>query len=199
MNKALFNIQPNFLEEDYNFWEDNRHLVYMKPYSVLYNRDTSDNQHISSKEMIMIFLLNDPDPELNKFYRMSYKERLQMLKETYCTYFDEENPDIKICLESYDILSLTPVELALKQEIDSMIDRARIYRNTPYTLDRTEIDNNGRAITIKGTATQLDQMRARTPKLMENYDKIEAKYIEQKTQARVRGGRRRSKAEEKLL
>jgi predicted RNA-binding protein with EMAP domain len=199
MNKALFNIQPNFLDEDYNFWEDNRHLVYMKPYSKLYDRDESNEHKFSSKEMVMIFLLSDPNPELNKFYRMSYKERLEMLKETYFEDFDEEDNIIVQCLESYEILSLSPVELALKQEIDSMIDRARVFRNTPYTLDRTEIDNNGRALTIKGTATQLDQMRAKTPKLMENYDKIEAKYIQEKTQARLRGGRKRSKAEEKLL
>ena len=83
MNDGLVNISPDFTNEKYNFWNDNMQLSIMKPFSNLYHRDDSENKTVSSKEMVVIFFMCDPDAEKNKFYRMPTAKRLDMLKDTY--------------------------------------------------------------------------------------------------------------------
>lgn len=184
--------------KDQNFWEINPQLTLHKPFSELYNNDKSKNKEDSSLDAWMIFFLTDPDPTKNTFYRIPYQQRLATLQETYHEHFNPSEPIVKTCLEQYPQLILTAVERSLKEEIDSMVQRAELLRNTPYTLDKTTVENN-KAITIKGTATQLDSMRAKTPKLYENYEKLQQKFIKQQEDTRIRGGRKETASEKGLL
>lgn len=187
MNDGLVNVTNDFTEEDYNFWEDNMQLSIMKPFSDIYNRDTSENKKVSSKEMACIFFMCEPDPDKNKFYRIQEQERLEMLKETFYSDFNEEDELIKQCIEEYPFLNLSAVKRALKEEIDSMRKRASFIANFDYE-DKSISD-------IKN----FDMIRKATPQILEAYEKIEEKFLKEKTSSRIRGGRRKSKAEQKLL
>jgi len=187
MNDGLVNIAPDFTNEKYNFWNDNMQLSIMKPFSRLYNRDEDKNKRISSKEMVCVFFMCDPDPEKNKFYRIPYQERLSMLKETYYSDFDETDEDIILCLEEYPHQCLSAAKKALKEEIDSMIQRSKFIRNFDYeNSSLTDIE-------------KLDRIRSKTPALLKNYEEIESKFLKEKTETRIKGGRKKSKSEQKLL
>lgn len=207
MKDGLINIAPDFTRDNYNFWNDNMQLSIMKPFYYLYDRDTTEDKIISSKEMVVIFFMCDPDPELNKFYRMNHIQRLEMLKETYYPDFDDNDEYIKQCLEQYPVLLLSSIKRALKEEIDTLVDRSEVLRTSPYTLnyyltDETGnyiLNNSGLPIKMEGTAQLLDTLRSKTPKLFEDYAKLEARFIAEKTESRIKGGRKRSKSESKLL
>lgn len=166
-----------------NMWEQNPQLTIMKPFSHIYERDSSESKLTSSAEMWMVFFLCDPDPDKNKFYRIPYSKRLEMLKETYCTYFDESNDLISDCINKYPVLCLTAVERSLKLEIDSMVvltDYIAKYDYTAATLDEIK---------------KIMDIRSKTPKVLEGYEKLQQKFIKQQQESRVKGGRRRSKSE----
>lgn len=183
MHDGLVNIAPDFLKEGYNFWEDNMQLAIMHPFSQLYNRDNSKNKTISSKEMVCIFFLSEPDPQMNKFYRITEEERLSMLKDTYHPDFDEQDEIIAECIEAWPEL-LSAVKRAMKEEIDSMRERAKFIRNFDYkTAPLADIE-------------KLDRIRAKTTALLEGYEKIKNKFLKEKDAARVVGGRRESKSEQ---
>lgn len=187
MNNEFVVVSNDFNEPNYNFWDDNPQIAILKPFNLLYNRDKSKKKTTSSKEMVVIFFLSEPDSEKNKFYRVPPVERLEMLKETFYSEFNEEDDVIKECLTSYPNLCLSPVERALKEEIDSLVKRQQFISNFNYegaTLDQIKT---------------IDIIRSKTMALYDNYEKLESKFIKQKTEARVRGGRKRSLTEKKLL
>lgn len=180
------NIKKDF-SPDTNFWNLNPQLTMFKPYYYLYKYDKSANKEISSKQMWMIVFLCDPDPDVNKFFRIPYEQRLKMLKETFYSDFDEDDSTIQKCLEAYPQNMLSAVERALKEEIDSMVERSKWIRE--YSYQNNSLDDN----------KKFDQIRKLTTDLYKRYEDLENKFIKEKEQSRVRGGRRESKAEQKLL
>lgn len=187
MNDSLVNVSYKFLKEDYNFWEDNMQLAIMRPFSYLYERDDTPNKTTSSKEMVCIFFMSEPDPEKNKFYRMTYGERLSMLQETFYEEFDPNEEVIKECLDVYPALCLSSIKRAMKEEIDSMVARSEFIRNFDYSTQ--SLSDIGK----------LDAIRAKTPALLKNYEDIESKFLKEKDSARIEGGRKKSKSEKKQL
>lgn len=183
---SLVNVKKEF-GKDVNFWEMNQQLIYLSPFSKLYQRDKSKDKEKSSKEMWMVFFLCDPDEEKNKFYRIEYNERLKMLKDTFYPAFKEYDEVIQECLEAYPAKCLTAVERALKQEIDSMTGLVNYI--TSFNYDDISLDD----------INKLVRIRAQTPKVMENYEKLQSKFIKQKKESRLRGGRKESKRESKQL
>lgn len=194
---SLVNINKNF-SLDTNFWHNNPQLTIMNPFSELYRSDNSEDKDISSKQMFCIIFMSDPDPEINKFFRIPYDERLTMLRNDFLESFNPDDDITSRCLEQYPTLFMGAVERALKEEIETMQDRVKLFKNTPYSLDVTDTDDRGKPFLRKGTATQLDNMRAKTPKIFENYEKLEAKFLKSKMESRLYGGRKKSKSEQKL-
>jgi len=182
------NVHPNLYEQGKEFYLKYATVdIIYNDNSKLYNRDNSKDKEISSKEMSCIFFMCEPDPDKNKFYRIPEQERLQMLKDIFYPDFDDADEDIKRCIEEYPFLNLSAVKRALKEEIDSMRKRASFIANFEY---------EGKSISdIKN----FDMVRKATPQILEAYEKIEDKFLKEKTSSRIRGGRRKSKAEEKLL
>lgn len=187
MDTGIVTIAPNFLDNDYDFWKDNMQLAIMKPFSELYLRDKDKKKRISSKEMLTIFFMCDPDEEKNKFYRIPREDRLTMLKDTLYADFNERDELISDCLEEYPFACLSAVKRALKEEIDSMRKRASYIANFEYE-DKSITD-------IKN----FDMIRKATPQILESYEKIEEKFLKEKSVSRIRGGRRKSKAEQGLI
>jgi len=196
---TLTNIKKDF-SPDKNWWELNPQMIIMSPFSKLYDRDKSKGKIKSSKTMWCVFFMSEPDEDINKFYRMPHEQRQQMLKDTYNEHFDWKERLTEECLDIYPHICLSAVEMSLKEEIDSMVIRAKFItrESQDLTLDKTEIVN-GKAFTVRGNALQIENIRSKTPKLLENYEKIKEKFLTQKAAAKVKGQRRQTKAEKKLL
>jgi hypothetical protein len=167
-----------------NFWEVNPQLVYIPPFSSLYATDKSKEKTKSSKDMWCIFFMSDPDEEKNKFYRIPEKERLEMLKEVYNPEFDVENELVSECIIKYPSICLTAVERALKDEKDALAKRAVFLAKADYNYD---------------TMKDLDNAFSKTSKIYENFEAIEERFLKQKNQSRVKGGRRESASEKGLI
>jgi hypothetical protein len=106
---------------------------------------------------------------------------------------------LKQCIEEYPEHAMDVIKRSLKEQKESLRQRTKVLVDTKYTLDRTEVEN-GRAIIIKGTAKQLDDMHKATPKIFENLEKIIERFETSKSEtARVHGGRERSESEKGLL
>lgn len=187
MNNKFITITPDYKDDDYDFWKHNMQLSIMQPFSSLYDRDESSNKNISSKEMVVIFFMCDPDEEENLFYRIPFKERLKMLKETYYADFNERDELIKECMALYPHRLLNAVKRALKEEIDSMVDRGERIRNFDYENATLE------------EMMKMDKIRGMTLNLAKNYEQIESLFLKGKNDARVRGGRKESKVEKRKL
>lgn len=185
-----FTNKTDYHDKNYNIWKENPQLINISPFNKLYKRDPNN-----SKDMIMVWFLSEPDVDKNNFYRIPYHERLKMLKETFYEDFDVDDELIQECLAAYPLACLSPVERALKEEIDSMTDRAKVIRTTAYTLDKTVIGANGKPMIEKGTASQIDNLRKATPKLLEVYEKLMERFLEQQNALRVKGGRKLTERE----
>lgn len=190
--------KPVSPEDD--FWELNPWLKIHPPYNKLLKEYSEE---LSSKYMIAIFLICEPDEEANPFFRMDEDYRKKVVKEQYVD-IDWDNPLIKECLDSYPFDCMDSVERAFKEEKEQLKLRARFIKETPITLDRTEVETDHQsgkkyAVNIKGTATQLEQMRKNTDSIYKQYEKIEDKFIKGKSSATARGGRKLTKAEKKEI
>lgn len=197
---ALGKVNKPFDPDD-NYWELNPQMKYYKPFNGLYERDNSSNKTYSSKEMHVIFFMCDPDEELNIYYRMGDEERRSMLSETYAPDLEWEDELFQECLQAYPFEMMDAVERALKVEKDQLKKRAKLIESTELTLDKTRIvmsDRGGeKAVTIKGTATQINILQKDFPKIMQQYEEIEQRFLKAKEVARVKGGSKLAKSEEK--
>lgn len=160
-----------------NFWGVNPQLCFMKPFSLLYNRDTSEDKELSSKDMWVIYFLSHPDEDENKFYRIPNK--LEMLQETYHN-IDMEDALVKKCIEEYPEVCLNSVERALKAEKEQLLKRAKFLSLADYNYE---------------TMTALDNANAKTSKIYDNFEAIENKFLMHKESSRVKGGRKESASE----
>jgi len=190
----FININKSF-DIGNNFWELNPQLAIYPPFSKLYNRDKSKDKKNSSCEMWCIFFMSDPDEELNRFYRMDRENRMKVLSENYYK-VDWNSEIIEECLDSYIIECMTSIERTLKNEMDSLRQRSKLIRDTKYTLDGYEYNESGKMVKMVGTAKQLDDMRAKTPKLLDNYETLKDKFLNSKANdGTVYGGRKETAAE----
>lgn len=185
---------------DDNFWELNPWLKIHPPYSKLL---AEYGNELSSKYMLAIFLMCDPDEEMNPFFRMDEEYRKSVIENEYVE-IDWNDTLIKECLESYPFDCMDSIERAFKEEKEQLKQRARFLKDTAITLDRTEVETDAStgkkyAINIKGTASQLEQMRKNTDSIYKQYEKIEDKFIKGKSSATARGGRRLTKSEKREL
>lgn len=189
-----------------NFWTLNPQMQFIEPFNKLYKMD--DGGEKSSKYMWSVFFMTDPDDEVNIMFRLPEFERRKSV-ENFFPEIDWENKVFKECLEQYPFKCLTAVQRALLEEFDSLIQRVKILRETPYTLDdymREEesgdyiYDKSGKPIPIKGTAKQLDDMRAKSKKFYEDIEVTIKKFMDEKAdESRVWGGRKQTISELGLL
>jgi len=174
---------------DQDFWELNPQLKIIPPFSTLYPKKNS------SKIMWAIFFMCDPDEDDNLLFRLELEERKKVIEENYVE-VNWEDETIAACLVEYPWSCLTSIQRALKEEKDSLVARSHLFRDTVPTLDKTTIID-GKPFNMKGTALQLDAMRAKTLKIYEEFEKVEAKFKKAKSEdARVYGGRKETLSEQ---
>lgn len=179
------------IEED--FWKLNPQLTLLQPFRKLWLRDKVK----SSKEMWCIWMWADPSYE-NKIYRIPEENRAESIR-FYYPEFDPDEPLVRECIEQYDTHCLTPAARAFKEEEASLVKRAEFIKTSPYTFDDVERDSKGGVIFVsgkpmarKGTAKDLDSMRANTLKIYEQYARVRKIFEEEQGEVRIRGGRKES-------
>ena len=188
-----------------NFWEFNPQIQYIEPFNQLYNID--DGGEKSSKYMYCVVFFCDPDEQENKYFRMSEQVRKKNLK----NYFPEvnwENPLFLNAVEAYPFECMDSIKRALKEELESAKERAKLISDTEPTLDGYMVDSkgayiydkSGKPIWIKGTAKQLDDMRKSTAKIYDDIDRTIEKYMSKKAdEIRVKGGRKQTLSERDMI
>lgn len=178
-----------------NIWELNPQLPFIPPFSKLYKMDKSKGKEASSNDMWCISYMQDPRYD-NKFFRMPEQDKMSALTYMHPD-FNVELPIIQECLEAYDIHCLTPAAKAFKEEEASLVKRAEFIKSSPYTFDEIAKNSKGEPmytrlgtpIMIKGTAKDLDSMRANTLKIYKQYEEVKKIFEEEQGNLRVHGGR----------
>ena len=188
---SFVNIPIDFAEFDptVNIWTLNPQLRFYKPYSTLYDQDDSEGKMYSSMQMWVVFFMCHPNEDENIFFRMSEKEKKKMLSETYFKDGDWSDPVFKNCLESYPQDCMTAIQRAYATEVDQLKKRAKLMEETELTLDHTLFDDAGKAVNIKGTATQINTLQKDALRVYENYDKIKQKYIQEQEEMTAHGAK----------
>lgn len=155
-----------------NFWELNPHILHIEPYKTLYSKDRSKNKEISSGTMWCIFWMTDPDESINKFYRIVDKdERLNICKSIY-PHFNEEDELVSKCLERYPYLCMTSDKLAYKLEKDQLVEISLFLSKQTISLD---------------TAKEIIELKAKMPKIYQDFDKTDKLFAQKKSEVRVWG------------
>ena len=182
MNR-LIKINKSY-DFDKTFWELNPSMIYMKPFSTLYNDDETKDKQISSKQMWYVVFMEDPDEEENKFYRIPEKDRSEMLKETMLDGINVETDLINECRFQYPSLCLDSIERTLKEQKEHLLRRSKSLTELPYTLD---------------TMKDIDNAYSRNLKIYEDFKRIETLFNQSKKEQTARGGRQLTMSEKKLL
>lgn len=170
---SFINIKKNF-DPNINYWELNPHLIYLKPYSTLYNEDKSKNKTESSKIMWCVTWMIDPDEETNKYFRLGEEQRIEVCKE----FQPEFNPDdelIQSIMEAYPEDCLTVIERSLRDTKEFIRRRDKFIKSQPYDFT---------------TMKDLDDAAGKSIKILQDYEKIEKQFLEYKSKGvRIKGGR----------
>jgi len=181
----LTKVCKNFTK-DINYWELNPQVAIVLPYSLLYDRDESEDKTKSSGEMWSITFMSDPDEDVNIFFRYGIKERQERLTELFQT--DWEDPFIKQCLESYPNDFMDSIEKSLKDTKEYLTERANILKSVMSNRDEYLQNIN-----------KIDTAVSKNLKLYEELAEIQQKFLKAKEYTTVKGGRRETKQEKKLI
>jgi hypothetical protein len=179
----LITIDKNF-SKDSNFWDINPQLIFMKPFSELYNRDKDKNKKTSSNEMWYIFFMEDSDEDLNKFYRIPQEERSNMLFETFDIKVDISDKNIIKCREAYNNLCLNAIEKTFKEQKDYLVKRSKALVSMDYNLD---------------TMKNIDFALGQSLKIYKDYEKIEEIFNKEKKSVHIKGGRKLTLSEKGFI
>lgn len=162
-----------------NFWQLNPHIKHVEPFSHMYSKDKTKNKEQSSDDMWCVLWMTDPDEEVNKYYRIAKDERLEICK-SYNKNFNPEHPIIKEALEKYPFLCLTADELAYKLQKDQLIEISKFLSEQPITLE---------------TAKDIIDLKAKMPKIYQDFEKIDKMFKTNKSEQRIFGGRKQTARE----
>ena len=178
MNNELVRIDTSFSPDD-NFWQKNPTLTIISPFAQLYQRDTSEEKEISSKEAWAIFLYADATQK-NKLYRLTADERKVEIKDYYCPHIDWDDELIVKTIEAYPELCMSIAGRAFKGWEDKLMERDAFIRNMRYDESTYEI---------------LDKMMANTKKVWDMYKQVYDQMMSEEQQIMGKGSRKLSKAE----
>lgn len=165
VNPGQFNIKENF-------WTLNPQHQYISPFRELYLADSGQKKEWSSRLMWCVWLWCDPNYE-NKIFRQTLDRKLQSIR-YYEPSFDPDQEVIKECIDAYPTCCLTKAARAFVNEEDTLEDRVAFLRMTKYDLTN---------------ASDLDKIRANTPKIYEMYRKVREMFELEEGKAKVYGGR----------
>lgn len=183
---------------DDDFIGNNPWFRIQPPYSTLIKKYGDE---AANKYLIGIFLMCDPDEEANPFFRMDEAYRKKVINETFVA-IDWEDELISKCLDSYPFDCMDSIERAFKEEKEKIIERSKFIKSTQYQLslpgEDEDIDKDLIATQIK-IITLIESMQKNTESIYKQYERVEEKFIQGKSTASVRGGRRMTRAEKREI
>ena len=160
-----------------SFWEVCPQLIAAGPTKKLYEEDKSKKKEESSKLMWFIALSTDINSKYYNIPTIGEDNKYELLgadilgDKKYYTKFKAKCDEL---IEFYCKLQDTPAQRALREWDDKMVERAKFIKETSFTMDSSEFDDEtGKWRTIKGTADTLDKMMGATEKLYKDYDRIQ--------------------------
>lgn len=162
-----------------NFWEVNPHVRYLTKFKDLYEKDKSKDKTKSSRQMWAVVLFVDTR---SPFRRMEETQR----KIEVLNYLGNSSTweEIEPYFKPYEEACLSEKQQLFKSWGDKLRTREQFIRATDY-----------KATTFK----MLDEMMSQTEKMWKMYANVEKDMIEEEQQARIKGGRKRSKSERKEI
>lgn len=200
MTYQFVKLQGNF-DIRKNFWEHNFQLSLIEPFKFLYDRDTSKDKEVSSRELWCIWLELDNNYE-NKISRLPIDQRRSAIL-AYNPNFDFNDPLIAACLLAYPEHCLTPAAKSFKSEEDTLRKFAELIEKKieeeEITLDSYISLGNNRFQLIKGTANQLADLKKKNAALYPQYDKIRRMFEEEQNELRLFGGGKETQLEKGQL
>jgi hypothetical protein len=163
----------DILNTDNSFWDSFPDLKVAGKTKEVYTKDKSKGKKDSSKLMWFVALCYNPD---STFYKLPPEEKHVLIGSDYMndSKFYEKNEDtLESLIEFYQYLNESPARRSLREWNEKIIQRAKFIKNTDYSLDQYEQDEEtGRGKLVKGTAEQLDKMMESTKKIYDDYQRI---------------------------
>jgi hypothetical protein len=180
---------------DENFWVLNPQFKNVQPFKSLHNSDKSRGKGTSSKTMWFVAQVEDNSGS-NIFRNLQRDERIGLLAEDYMEDRDfyDNNQELldKLC-STYASIHTTPAQLALQEWNQKIIERAQFIKNTPYEMDKYEMDaRTGKPVLVKGTAKDLDAMMKNTKSIYDQYHEILKSLDKEDEATQVKGGQQLS-------
>jgi hypothetical protein len=168
---------------DDNFWECNRELKYLSPFSKFYESDLSKNKEYSSRVMWAIYLFCDPE---SRFSRMFTSERRKEIKDNYLKddKFNWEDKSIEQLINGYEDKMLTKLQNSYNRLIKKLEERDNFISNTKYN---------------EKNAATFDKMFANSAAIYKQLKEIEQQLLEETKIGAIKGGRKESLSEKKVL
>lgn len=167
-----------------NFWELNPHMIYVEPFFSMYNADKTKDKSKSSKDMWCIIWMVDPDEDVNRYYRITDPDERLSICKNFNPDFDENHPLILDALEKYPFLCMDAVERSYKLDKDQLIQISTFLSKQPITLEN---------------AKEIIDLKAKLPKIYQDFDKLDKMFQKNKSEQRVLGGRKQTARERGLI
>lgn len=184
----MISINSDKINHLLNFWTLNPQFQIYSPFSKLYKSDP-DKEYTSNLMWFIVFMQH-PDEDINMFFRIPTDERQLMLERELIK--PDWSDEFTECYDSFPFHCLTAVQRALKEEVDVLVKRAKLIKETDLTLDTT--DENGKL--VKGTAAQINTLQKDAPKVYQQYEQLYNQFIAEKQMVKAKGGAKITKAED---
>ena len=162
-----------------NFWELNPHIKYITQFKELYEKDKSKDKTKSSRQMWGITLFVSPQSPYRRIEETQRKQEVINYLNSLSTW-----EEIEPLFKPFEDLCLTEKQQLFKSWGDKLKSREQFIRATDYKTT---------------TFKMLDEMMSQTEKMWKMYSNVEKDMIEEEQQARIKGGRKKSKSERKEI
>lgn len=173
---------PKPFDPNINFWELNPLIKNVSPFSAVFKTDNGGNR--SSDTMWSVVFMCDPDEDTNIFFRYSEAERKKHIQDM----FPNASLDTQLfeeCVQAYPFECMDSIQRSLYDLKNSLRARARFLYSSEYTLE---------------TGKDLDIMHKNTKTLYADLQKVIEEFSASKeVDVRIKGGRKESLGEKKLL
>ncbi len=183
-----------------SFWEVCPQLAIVGPSKTVYDEDKSKKKIDSSNLMWFIVLCTDLNSKFYNLPEVGEHNKYELLGKDIIgdkNYYKKYKVKCDELIEFYIKLQDTPAKRALREWDQKMIERARFIKETPFTLDSYEYnEDTGKQVKVAGTAETLDKMMGATKKLYDDYERILKSLSETEADVENLGGGKTSLSDE---
>jgi hypothetical protein len=170
-------------KEGINYWDVDTQLTTIEPFKSLYKKDSSKKKDHSSQMMWAVAFYIDPQSKLVNY--ASAEKQIVISNDIVTIKIDWDK--LSVYIEAYANLYLTQIQRSLANWKYKLEERDKYLIGLPYS--ELGLDE----------ASKLDKLLSDTPKLFEQYFKMEEALKEEISKGLNKGGRKESLSEQKLI